>query len=107
MISGSIRRVKMPNAKRVAIPWFDGTRGVFTFEMPTNAVAAEIWMSLYPDGRGALRQAGNVKASPVQVEGLLAGTEFHAFLIYKDKAGNTSVPSEPFKFRLVDHFSHQ
>ena len=87
--------------------WFDGTRGVFSFEMPTNAVSAEFWMSKRPDGKGALLQASNVKKSPSEVGGFLADTEFYAFLIWKDKAGNASKPSEPFKFKMIDHFGHQ
>ena len=98
---GKITGVKDPDT------WFDGTRGVFSFEMPTNAVAADIWMSLYPDGRGALRQGKALKASPAQVSGFLAGTEFHAFLVYTDAEGNTSQPSEAFKFKMEDHFAHQ
>ena len=99
--AGRITKVDDPDT------WFDGTRGVFTFEMPTNAVSADIWLSLESSGRGALKQGSGLKQSPSQVSGFLAGTEFHAFLIYTDREGQTSTPSEPFKFRLVDHFSHQ
>jgi hypothetical protein len=98
---GRIVKVEDPDT------WFDGTRGVFTFEMPTNAVSADIWLSLSRDGRGALKQGSGLKASPAQVSGFLAGTEFHAFLVYTDRAGATSKPSEPFTFKLIDHFSHQ
>ena len=98
---GRIVKVEDPDT------WFDGTRGVFTFEMPTNAVSADIWLSLHRDGRGALRQGSGLKASPAQVAGFLAGTEFHAFLVYTDRAGAVSKPSEPFSFKLIDHFSHQ
>ena len=73
----------------------------------TNAVSADIWMSLHPDGRGALKQGKGLKSSPSQVSGFLADTEFHAFLVWMDKDGRTSVPSAPFKFKLVDHFQHQ
>lgn len=98
---GRIVSVKDPDT------WFDGTRGVFTFEMPADAVAADMWMSMYPDGRGALRLGKNLKSSPAQVGGFLSGTEFYAFLVWRDAAGNVSKPSEPFKYRLVDHFGHQ
>ncbi len=99
--AGRITKVEDPDT------WFDGTRGVFTFEMPTNAVSADIWMSLHADGRGALKQGKGLKQSPAQVGGFLADTEFYAFLVWTDKDGGTSVPSEPFKFKLLDHFQHQ
>ena len=99
--AGRITAVKDPDT------WFDGTRGIFSFEMPTNAVSADIWLSQFADGRGALRQGSGFKQSPARVERFLANTEFHAFLVYTDKAGNASVPSEPFKFKLIDHFGHQ
>ena len=98
---GKILAVKDPDT------WFDGTRGVFSFEMPTNAVSADMWMSLYPDGRGALKVGTGLKSSPQLVQGFLADKTFYAFLVWKDKAGNLSKPSESFKFKLVDHFGHQ
>lgn len=99
--AGRIVKVEDPDT------WFDGTRGVFTFEMPEGAVSADIWLSLERDGRGALKQGIGLKQSPSQVSGFLAGTEFHAFLIYTDRDGQTSIPSEPFTFRMIDHFGHQ
>ena len=98
---GKILAVKDPDT------WFDGTRGVFSYEMPTNAVSADMWMSLYPDGRGALKVGKGLKESPQLVQGFLADTTFYAFLVWKDKAGNPSKPSAPFKFKLIDHFGHQ
>lgn len=99
--AGRITKVEDPDT------WFDGTRGVFTFEMPTNAVGASIWMSQTADGRGALKPGKDLKQSPAQVGGFLADTEFYAFLVWTDKDGRTSVPSDPFKFKLLDHFQHQ
>jgi len=99
--AGRITGVKDPDT------WFDGTRGVFAFEMPEDAVGADIWLSLYPDGRGGLRLGKDLKASPAQVSGFLADTEFYAFLVYRNKEGQTSAPSEPLKFKMVDHFGHQ
>ncbi|MCK5845198.1 MAG: hypothetical protein KAG97_10855, partial [Victivallales bacterium] len=99
--AGKITGVKDPDT------WFDGTRGVFSFEMPKDAVSADIWMSLYPDGKGALKQGKGLKKSPAQVSGFIADTEFHAFLVYTDKEGKTSIPSEAFKLKMEDHFAHQ
>ena len=73
--AGRITKVADPDT------WFDGTRGIFSFEMPTNAVSADIWLSQFADGRGALRQGRGFKQSPARVERFLANTEFHAFLV--------------------------
>lgn len=101
LVAGKFTGVKDPDT------WFDGTRGVFSFEMPEEAVSADIWLSRYPDGKGALKQGKGLKTSPSQVNGFLADTEFYAFLVYMDKQGKTSIPSDPFKFKMIDHFSHQ
>ena len=98
---GRVVAVKDPDT------WFDGTRGVFTFEMPEEAVSADLWIAPYADGRGALKLGKGLKASPAQVGGFLAGQTFHAFLVWRDKAGNESRPSAPFAFRMEDHFAHQ
>ncbi len=38
------------------------------------------------------------------VSGLLTDTESYAFLVYRYKEGTTSAPSEPVKFKMIDHF---
>ena len=82
----------------------DGTRGVFKFQEMPEAVRYDIYLSLYPDGRGALKLGNGLKKSGEQVNGFRANTDFYAFVIYYDKKGNFSKPSEAFKFKLDNIF---
>ena len=87
--------------------WFDGTNGDFAFELPEEAVSWDLWVAPSKDGRGALKLGNALKKNPCNVSGFLAGQTFHAFLVWRDKAGNLSKPSEPLEFKLEDHFAHQ
>ena len=87
--------------------WFNGTNGDFTFELPEEAVSWEVWAARDKDGRGALRLGRDLKKNPCNVRGFLAGQTFHAFVVWRDKSGRQSKPSEPFEVRLEDHFAHQ
>ena len=57
---------------------------------------------------GALK-LGNAlkKKDQCNVAGFLAGQTFHAFLVWRDKSGNLSKPSEPLEFKMEDRFAHQ
>ncbi len=100
--AGKVLSVKDPAT------WFDGTNGDFAFELPDEAVSWDLWVAPSKDGRGALK-LGNAlkKKDQCNVAGFLAGQTFHAFLVWRDKDGNESKPSEPFEFKLEDHFAHQ
>ena len=87
--------------------WFNGTNGDFTFELPEEAVSWEVWAARDKDGRGALRLGKDLRKNPCNVRGFLAGQTFHVFVVWRDKAGRQSKPSEPFEVRLEDHFAHQ
>ena len=88
--------------------WYDGTRGLFAYEVPAEAVSVDFWLSLNEEGKGAHRLLkGWKQGSPAYVQGFVADTTFWAYLVWTDKDGNVSKPSAPFKFRLVDHFGHQ
>lgn len=86
---------------------YDGARGIFNFEAPEGAVSFDIYVSRYPDGRGALRLAANLDASGALVRGFLPGEAFYAFLVYRLETGETSLPSDAFKFILEDLFAEQ
>ena len=98
---GRVVAVKDPDT------WFDGTRGVFAFELPEGAVSADLWVAPYADGRGALKLGRKLPVAGAEVRGFLAGQTFHAFVVWRDKDGNESKPSAPFEFRMEDHFAHQ
>ena len=99
--AGKVLSVKDPQT------WFDGTNGDFAFELPPEAVAWDLWVAPSKDGRGALKLGKGLKKNPCNVSGFLAGETFYAFLVWSDKAGKVSKPSEPFEFKMEDHFAHQ
>jgi hypothetical protein len=65
----------------------------------------DIWLSLSPDGKGALLTGKNLVKSGILVKGFRAATDFYAFIVYRNRAGVTSKPSPAFKFRLDDMFA--
>ncbi len=99
--AGKVLSVKDPDT------WFDGTRGVFSYELPEGMVSYDVWIAPYEDGRGALKLGKNMKGASSQVNGFIAGQTFYAFVVWRDKDGNESKPSAPFKFQMEDHFGHQ
>jgi hypothetical protein len=82
----------------------DGTRGLFAFQERPEAASYDVYLSLYPDGRGALKLGSGLRKSGEQVNGFRANTDFYAFVVYHDQKGNSSKPSEAFKFRLGSTF---
>ena len=86
---------------------YDGTRGNFFFKEMPGAVAYEIWLSRNPDGANALCLGQNIKKNGALVKGFIANTDFYAFVIYRDKNGNWSKPSAPFKLNLEDKFAEK
>ena len=86
---------------------YDGTRGNFHFKEVPEAVQYEIWLSRTPDGANALCLNDKIKKSGTLVKGFVADTDFYAFIVYRDKKGNWSKPSAPFKFNLQDKFAEK
>ena len=87
--------------------YYDGTRGVFFFKEMPKAARYAIYLSRHADGTNALCLHGNIKKSGTQVNGFLAETDFYAFVVYYDKAGNNSKPSKPFKLNMKDNFGNK
>ena len=86
---------------------YDGTRGHFHFKTMPGAVSYDIWLSRSPEGTDALCLGSNLKKSGALVKGFIADTEFYAFVVYRNKAGELSRPSAPFKFSLQDKFAEK
>lgn len=84
--------------------YYDGTRGHFHFKEMPEAVRYDIYLALAPDGVNAIKLGANLKESGALVTGFKASTDFYAFVVYYDKDGENSIPSAPFKFKLVDTF---
>ncbi len=100
--AGKILSVQEPQT------WFNGTNGDFTFELPDEAVTWDLWVAPSKDGRGALKLGKALKKkSQCNVAGFLPGQTFYAFLVWRDKNGNLSKPSEPLEFKMEDRFAHQ
>jgi hypothetical protein len=95
--------------KDISVPLHesDGTQCNVQFTTVTNAVDYEIWASPYPDGRGAVKLAGRVKASGALARGLIADTDFYLFVMYMDTGRKMSKPSKPFRINLKDTFSQK
>lgn len=96
--AGKITSVEQPGSMQ------DGTRGIFSFEEMPDAERYDIYLSMHQDGRGAIKLGNGLKKSGVQVAGFRANTDFYAFVVYYDKKGNASKPSEAFKFKLENIF---
>jgi hypothetical protein len=82
----------------------DGTQCRVYFEKISSAQSYEIWASPYQDGRGALKLGQNWQNDGELVGGLKPDTDFYLFIVYTDKNGNLSKPSEPYKINLKDVF---
>lgn len=83
----------------------DGTQCHVDFATTPNAVTYEIWASPYPDGRGAVKLAENLKAPGARVRGFRPDTDFYLFVAYTDANKKPSKPSQPFKINLKDTFA--
>jgi len=74
---------------------YDGTRCHVHFEPVTGAKSYEVWVSPYPDGRGAILLGKSWKESGQLLQGLRPDIEFHLFVLYTDQDGKLSKPSAP------------
>lgn len=86
---------------------YDGTRCHVHFEPVAGAKSYDVWVSPYADGRGALQLGSGWTASGQLIQGLRPDIEFYAFVLYTDKDGKLSKPSQPLKFKLQDKFGYK
>ena len=87
--------------------WYDGTRCHVHFTPVDGAKSYDIWVSPYPDGRGAMQLGKDWTASGQLIEGLHADTDFYLYVVYTDKDGKLSKPSKPLAIRLKNRFVYQ
>ena len=99
--AGAIENVSEPDH------YYDGTRGHFHFKEMPEAVRYDIYLSLSADGANAIKLGNGLKASGVLVSGFVANTDFYAFIIYYNRAGQHSQPSPAFKLNLKDNFGNK
>lgn len=86
---------------------YDGTRCHVNFEPVADAKGYDLWVSPYPDGRGAIQLGKAWTKSGQLLEGLRPDIEFYVFLTYTDKDGKQSKPSAPLAFKLKDRFGYK
>jgi hypothetical protein len=86
---------------------YDGTRCHVHFDTVAGAKGYNVWVSPYPDGRGALQLGAGWTESGKLIEGLRPEIEFYVFVVYTDKDGKLSKPSEPLKIALKDRFGYK
>lgn len=83
---------------------YDGTNGVFNFNLAEGAEYYDIYLSKFPDGQGAIRLGSKIKKSPANISGFIANTDFYVFIIYYNSKGEHSKPGKGLKFKLADLF---
>ncbi len=95
-----------PEITKVTTPEreYDGRRCHVHFAAVPNAKSYEVWVTTYPDGRGAI-PLGEKWAAPGQLlTGLAPNVDFYLFVVVKDAADKPSKPSKGFKVNLKDMF---
>jgi hypothetical protein len=65
-----------------------------------------LYLSIYPDGRGADLLKAGVKADE-QVMGFRPGIDMYLFLTELDAKKNESKPSKPYKLVTQDNFAEK
>ena len=86
---------------------YDGTRCHVHFDLVAGAKGYDVWVSPYADGRGAMQLGKGCTESGKLIQGLRPDMEFYVFVVYADKDGKPSNPSEPLKILLKDKFGYK
>jgi hypothetical protein len=82
----------------------DGTQCHVHFDAVADAKSYDVWVSPYPDGRGAMKLGANWTAPGGLIRGLRPDTDFYIFLVATIADGGTAKPSPGYQFRLKDMF---
>ena len=106
MMKGELKATRMVGVEHPSAEP-NGRHGVFTFDEMADAVTYDIWVSTHPDGSGALHLGKDIKNTGAIIRGTRPNWELYAFVVYKDRNGRLSKPSEPFKFKLDSQFGNR
>ena len=87
--------------------YYDGTRGHFAFREMPGAASYDIYVSLNPEGDGAIRLGAKVPGSGALVKGFLPNVDNYAFVVWRNAKGEVSEPSAPFRFMLRNRFAER
>jgi len=83
---------------------YDGTKCHVWFKKMENANLYEIWVSPYENGAGAICLGEKWTEPGGLLTGLNPDTDLYIFVIYRDKNGSPSKPSNAFHIKLKDMF---
>ena len=91
---------------------FDGTTCLVNFTETPNAAQYQVWLSAYPDGRGAIQLPWTMTKSGGQIYWLRPAMKLYLWVTYtskadKDKPAQNSKPSNVLEIELVDAFSQK
>ena len=104
--SGTLPATELISVEHPVIQDRDGQKGIFSFREMEGAARYDLYLSLDPKGRGAVK-AKSLKKSGERVDGLKANRDCYAFIVWYDKKGTQSAPSPIFKYALQDIFSNK
>ncbi len=95
-----------PDVTKVTAPErdYDGRRCHVHFAPAAAAKAYDVWVSTYPDGRGAVLLGKDWPAPGQLLTGLGPNIDLYLFVVAKDAAGKVSKPGKAFKVNLKDMF---
>jgi hypothetical protein len=83
---------------------YDGRRCHVHFPSLPTAKSYDVWVSTYPDGRGAIPLGEKWNAPGQLLTGLAPNVNFYLFVVAKDAKEIPSKPSKGFKVNLKDMF---
>lgn len=88
---------------------YDGTTCRVHFEEVPGDVTYTVWLSAYPDGRGAVALPWTMKKSGGQIYGLRPAIKLYLWVTYAtgDTPAKISRPSNVLEIELVDAFSQK
>jgi hypothetical protein len=95
-----------PEVTKVTAPEreYDGRRCHVHYAPAPGAKAYDVWVSTYPDGRGALLLGKDWTGPGQLLTGLSPNIDLYLFVVARDSAGKASKPGRAFKVNLKDMF---
>jgi len=87
--------------------YYDGTRTHVFFDPAPGTNTYHLWVSAYPDGRGAVDMTTSGLKSGDLVYNLRPGIKLYYWVIYQDAKGSQSKPSPVFEAVLKDEFKEK
>lgn len=83
---------------------YDGRRCHVHFAPAAGAKTYDVWVTTYPDGRGAIQLGKDWTAPGQLLAGLSPNVDLYLFVVAKDAEGKSSKPGKAFKVNLKDMF---